>query len=272
VKAIFFNSSMPRAGSTLLQNVLAANPSIYATPTSGLLAMINAAKKVYTSSPMFKAQNPSAMKTGFLHFCRSGMEGYFRGLTDRPYAIDKSRGWAINHDFLNAFYPDPKIVCMVRDLREILASMEKNHRRHPDKWDAGTDQNAESRITVGERVAAWMREKPVGTTLKSLKEVFHRGYDKHILFVRFEDFCENPSREMEKIYAYLELPLFAHDFKSIAQITQEDDRFHGRYGDHIITPEIKPVLPRAQKLLGEKLSAAIFEKNAWYFQKFGYTH
>jgi sulfotransferase len=245
LKAIFFNSSMPRAGSTLLQNVLAANPSIYATPTSGLLAMINAAKKVYTSSPMFKAQNPSAMKTGFLHFCRSGMEGYFRGLT---------------------------IVCMVRDLREILASMEKNHRRHPDKWDAGTDQTAESRITVGERVAAWMREKPVGTTLKSLKEVFHRGYDKHILFVRFEDFCENPSREMEKIYAYLELPLFAHDFKSIAQITQEDDRFHGRYGDHIITPEIKPVLPRAQKLLGEKLSAAIFEKNAWYFQKFGYTH
>lgn len=27
---------MPRAGSTLLQNVMAQNPDIYATPTSGL--------------------------------------------------------------------------------------------------------------------------------------------------------------------------------------------------------------------------------------------
>jgi sulfotransferase len=166
---IFFNSSMPRSGSTLLQNVLAQNPSIYATPTSGLLPVITAAKKVYTGSPMFKAQDASAMKTAFLNFCRSGMEGFFRGLTDRPFAIDKSRGWAINRDFLDAFYPDPKIICMVRDLREILASMEKNHRRHPDKWDAGTDPVAETRITVGQRVAGWMREKPVGTTLQSLQ-------------------------------------------------------------------------------------------------------
>ncbi len=32
---IFYQSSLPRAGSTLLQNILAQNPDIYATPTSG---------------------------------------------------------------------------------------------------------------------------------------------------------------------------------------------------------------------------------------------
>lgn len=268
---VFFNSSMPRAGSTLLQNVLAQNPSIYSTPTSGLLSMLVAAKKVYTNSPVFKAQRPDLVKSAFLHFCRSGMEGYFQGLTDKPYAIDKSRGWVINRNFLNAFYPDPKIICMVRDLREILASMEKNHRKHPDKWDPGTDQRTNKGITVGQRVATWMSEEPVGYTLQRLKEACHRGYDKYILFVRFEDFCANPAAEMSKIYSYLGLPPYDHDYGNITQITEEDDRFHGRYGDHAVSPEVNPIPHRAQELLGEKLSQVIFEKNAWYFEKFLYT-
>jgi sulfotransferase len=272
VKAIFFNSSMPRAGSTLLQNVLAANPEIYATPTSDLLSMLNATKKVYTTSPVFKAQDPKQMRSAFLHFCRSGMEGYFQGLTDRPYIIDKCRGWAINRNFLSAFYPNPKIICMVRDLREILASMEKNYRKHPDKWDPGTDQNTDTRVTVGQRVAGWMREKPVGATLQTLKEVFHRGYDKDILFVRFEDFCSNPALEMSRIYSYLGLPSYDHDYQNIVQTTEEDDRFHGRYGDHTISPEIHPIRQRAQELLGARLSKIIFEKNSWYFEKFQYQH
>ena len=37
---IFYQSSLPRAGSTLLQNVLAQNPDIYATPTSGVLELV----------------------------------------------------------------------------------------------------------------------------------------------------------------------------------------------------------------------------------------
>ena len=59
---IFFNSSMPRSGSTLLQNILGNNPDIYATPTSGLLEMLNASKRIYTSSNNFKAQDELEMK------------------------------------------------------------------------------------------------------------------------------------------------------------------------------------------------------------------
>jgi hypothetical protein len=37
VPKIFYQSSMPRAGSMLLQNILAQNPDFYVIPTSGLL-------------------------------------------------------------------------------------------------------------------------------------------------------------------------------------------------------------------------------------------
>ena len=43
---IFFNSSMPRSGSTLLQNILGNNPDIYSTPTSPVFEFINAAKEI----------------------------------------------------------------------------------------------------------------------------------------------------------------------------------------------------------------------------------
>ena len=59
---IFYQSSLPRAGSTLLQNILAQNPDIYATPTSGVLELIFGARANYTNSAEFKAQDAETMK------------------------------------------------------------------------------------------------------------------------------------------------------------------------------------------------------------------
>jgi len=122
---IFYQSSFPRAGSTLLQNILAQNPAFYVTPTSGLLELIFGARLNYTNSPEFKAQDPAAM------------EAYFQALTDKPYAVDKSRGWGVHFDLLQMiFNEEPKVICMVRDLRQILASLEKKFRQNPDKYRA----------------------------------------------------------------------------------------------------------------------------------------
>jgi len=267
---IFFNSSMPRSGSTLLQNILGNNPDFYATPTSGVVEMLTASKKHYTKSPVFKAQDEEAMKKAFLTYCRYGIEGYFAGLTDRKYTIDKSRAWAINWPFLDAFYPNPKMICMVRDLRDIIASMEKNYRKYPEKFDAASEDPPKG-ITVGERVGIWMVKKPVGTMFKSLKEVIHRKIDQNILFVRFEDLCEDPDKEMRVIYDFLEVPYYQHDFNNIKQVTYEDDKFHGRYGDHKIQGQVRPVQSKAKELLGELIYNQLYEKNKWYFEYFNYS-
>jgi len=42
---IFFHCSLPRSGSTILQNILGQNPDFYVTPTSGLMELIYAARK-----------------------------------------------------------------------------------------------------------------------------------------------------------------------------------------------------------------------------------
>ena len=65
VKKIFFNASMPRAGSTLLQNVMMQNPDIYSTPTSGVIEFLLQARTIYSSGDAFKAQDAEEMKKGF---------------------------------------------------------------------------------------------------------------------------------------------------------------------------------------------------------------
>jgi sulfotransferase len=263
---IFFNSSMPRSGSTLLQNILGNNPEIYATPTSGIAELILHSKKVYTNSPNFKAQDAKEMKSAFLYFCRYGLEGYFTGLTDKPYVVDKSRSWAVNMPFLERFYDNPKMICMVRDLRDITASMEKNYRKHPEK-STFKDFGGQ---TIGERVTIWLSNTPVGSSLKALREVIQKGDDKKILFIRFEDLCNNPEVEMKKVYKYLGLPYLKMDYNNIQQVTHEDDKFHGIYGDHKIQQKIVPLQSKHIELLGKELSDNIYDKNRWYFDYFKY--
>ena len=125
---VFFQSSLPRAGSTLLQNIVGQNPDFYVTPTSGVLELLYAARKNYSDSPEFKAQDQKIMRQGWLSFCKNGLNGFYEGITDKPYVVDKSRGWGIHYNFINSFHPNPKIICMVRDLRDIFTSMEKNFR------------------------------------------------------------------------------------------------------------------------------------------------
>ena len=65
VEKIFFQCSLPRAGSTLLQNVLAQNPDFYATPTSGLIEIFLNARNIYSTNIEFKAQDINVVEPAF---------------------------------------------------------------------------------------------------------------------------------------------------------------------------------------------------------------
>jgi len=267
---IFFQSSLPRSGSTLLQNILAQNPDFYATPTSGVLELLYAARANYSASPEFKAQDPDLMKKGWLNFCRSGMEGFYAGVTDKRYVIDKSRGWGVHYGFLNAFYPEPKIVCMIRDLRSVFSSMEKNFRKHPE-MDSGLVNHAEMIGTTTEkRIDLWAAGQPVGMAIERLRQMFTDGTNKKIHFVRFEDLTRDPQLEMNRIYDFFEIERYEHDFNHVEQATREDDAVYGIYGDHQIRERVEPVANDFHQVLGPHASNWIKDNYAWFFKEFNY--
>jgi sulfotransferase len=270
MQTIFFQSSLPRSGSTLLQNILAQNPDFYTTPTSGLLELLFRSRNAYSDSPEFKAQDQEIMKKAFLGYCKGALEGYFNGITDKKFIVDKCRAWGINYECLNMFYKNPKIVCMIRDPKDIFTSMEKKHRQNPH-INSGIVNNAELKgTTVEKRIDIWANNVPVGISLDWLKDIIYQGIHNNILFVKFEHLTANPQNELNRIYDFFEIERFNHNFNNVEQSTQEDDTVHGIFGDHKIRQIVKPVESQANEILGSNICNWIENNYKWFYEVFKY--
>jgi len=270
VKKVFFNASLPRAGSTLLQNVMMQNPDIYSTPTSGVIEFLLNARTLYSTGDAFKAQDPKEMTKAFHGFCANGLYGYFNNITDRPYVIDKSRAWLGNFRFANFIQPGSKAIVMVRDLRGIFASMEKNYRKNPHKDPLIVNGAELKNMTTDTRLQHFSVSPPVGPALEWLYDAIHQGYDQHMLFIRFEDFTRDPETEIKRVYNYLELPYFQHDFNNVEQLTHENDVIHGIFGDHQIQPKIQPLVEDYTSILGFHNCDKIKQHYTWFYNRFNY--
>jgi sulfotransferase len=263
---------MPRSGSTLFQNLLGQNPDFYVTPTSGVLELVFGARANYTNSPEFKAQDAQLMEKGFKEFCKQGMLGYYNSITDKKYALDKSRGWGVYRPFLNEFFPDPKIICLVRDLRSVVASYEKIYRKNPLKHDPIRDDSTGRGTIVHKRVDEWMATTAtIGRAVERIQETMRLGHDDKILFVKYEDLCLHPQLEMKRIYNYLGVDYFEHDFENIEQITVEDDEVYGLSSDlHTIRKSLRLDQPDYKQVLGQDICNWLYQNYTWYFEKFNY--
>lgn len=270
VKKIFYNGSLPRSGSTLLQNILMQNPAIYSTPTSGLLSLLLAARTIYSSNDAFKAQDEQQMKTAIQGFCKQGMYGYFNNLTDRPYVIDKSRGWVGYYRFLNFIEPNPKVIVMVRDLRSIFSSMEKKHRKNPHKNTGLENSTKLKNMNTKTRLQHFSVSQPIGPALEWLYDAHTQGYDSNFLYVRYEDLLFYPKQIMDRIYEYLGISNFQHDFDNISQLTHENDVIHGIFGDHEIQNKLTPTRVDYLDILGQQNCDLILNNYNWYYEKFKY--
>lgn len=272
VEKVFFQSSLPRSLSTMLQNIIGQNPDFYVTPTSGVLELVFGARANYTTSPEFKAQDAKLMANGFKQFCHDGMLGYYNAITDKKYVMDKSRGWGIYRGFLNEVYPDPKIICMVRNLKDIVASYEKIFRKNQLTHDP-IRNDAEARgTTIYKRIDEWMDGRnTIGRAVERLLGIITEGYDNKILFVKAEDLCLYPENTMIRIYDYLGVEYFEHDFDNIQQITVEDDSVYGLSPElHLIRPKLELKQSDADSVIPKDARDWLYDKYKWYYDKFGY--
>ena len=97
------------------------------------------------------------------------------------------------------------------------------------------------------------------------------GIDSKMLFVKFEDLCLYPDSQMIRIYEYLGIPYYKHDFDNVEQVTKEDDEVYGAFGDHTIRTKVEPVASKAKQLLGKDVTDWVYNTYKWYFDKFRYT-
>ena len=267
---MIFNSSMPRAGSELLQVLLHQNPRIYGSVTSPLLEYQFAARGNY-GLPEVTSQESQQQQAAFISMCRSMAKGYYEPITDRPIICDKNRGWAHYYEWVAQWNPDPKMICCVRDIRAIVASMERVYRKNRHRPN-GVDNPAELEgMTVMQRAEYWLNTQPVGLALKRTQDTFQRGLGEKIHWVRYEDLCATPQAVLDGVYAYIGESPFKHQFDNIVKEVYENDSLYGIYGSHKVGSTITPVQPESwNDVLSTEIANTIAREYAWYQNTFRY--
>ena len=271
-KTIFFNTSLPRAGSTLLQNIMAQNPSIYSTPTSGMSPFILEIQKAFSNNTDFKNEKDyKLIKKAFLQFCKGGINSFYNTLTPKPFILDKNKFWLDQQNFLKQLYPNFKMICLVRDLRSIISSFEKLYRTNINApFGLYNIENSIS-FKIDDRVTHYFTHFPLEPPLSRLQELIEIDNLDHILFIKFEDLCLAPNDIINNIYDFLEIPNYKfHNFNKIEQATWENDN-DIILGSHSINSSLTFPSPDYNKILGKNISEKIYHNFEWYFKFFNYN-
>ena len=160
------------------------------------------------------------------------------------------------------------MICMVRDLRDIFASMEMNWRKNRH-LPIGPDNMVDlSNMTIRERVATWSNNHPVGFSTKRLLDAGEQNFLDDVLIIRYEDFTRYPIKCMEDLYEYIDEPYYQHDFNNIIKTVEEDHKWHGPYGNHDVKKVLEPSESKYEEILGESIGNEIIKGHQWYFEKF----
>ena len=249
-KTIHFLSGMPRAGTTILGNILAQNPRFHVTPTSGLPNLFTGMREGYDKLPEFRAGGNEEELVGMM---RGIMFGSFDWV-DRPVIISRHRSWPVELELVETILRrKARFIMCVRDLPEILASLEKMWRdnkglRAMTAFKAGNEVACR---TMEMRCSHWLsQDHIVGYAYSAIQDAVVRGYRDRMHFVHFDDLTRNPKDALQGIYRFLGEVPYEHDFEHVEQVTFEDDAVHGVKGLHAIRPAVRPVPKRAKELLG----------------------
>jgi sulfotransferase len=248
-----------RSCSTLLCNLLAQNPRVYATPTSPLHEIGYIARKVFQTEEA-KAVGGPYMEKMYYDYVRNGCENAFNSITDRPVVADKCRSWVGHLDQTFKVWPDAKILVPVRDVRGVLSSMEKKHRQHPVPFNGVEEQNPANFTTIEKRVQGWLSSPPIGIAIERIFDAMR--FREKLFFVNADKLTSRPEQTMESIWEYLEEEPFTHDFDNVEQFTQENE-VGFPYGDHTIRSKVRPLEKDWNTVLGRQLSDTVKQKFDW---------
>lgn len=271
IEKLVFVGGLPRAGSTLIMNLLGQNPRFGITATSGVADLLYGMRHRFTNGEEFNAQDEKEMKTRFAGACKGALMGWADIEDAPPVYIDKSRAWLQFYEFLVEILgedPTPKIIVPIRDLRGIVSSMEKLYRANQLRVDPIENPGQGKGLTVENRVKTWIAGVPIGIAMDRVQDVYSRAVASNMLFVKMEDLTSNPQGELARIYDYIGEEMFEHKFEDIKQLTQEDDRRFGIPGLHTVQPKVEPIKEDWSEILGSNLSKGLKQGNMWYYERF----
>jgi sulfotransferase len=258
-----------RSGSTLLLNVLDQNPIFKCGDDSEIGNLLyNCAIFVQNNIHHFQLNNREVEKC-LINFCNSGTNSWVDTICPQEKIfIDKSRHWTKFLDLYFKIIKDTKVIFTIRDLRGIVNSFEKircnsiYYNKDKEKHNVGNDSTILQR-SIDSLSINWIEDAILAS--KFIKETNFLNKE-NIYFCRYEDLIKNPKEELDKIYEFLDLPKFEHDFNNIEQKPYNDNPYQP-WGDHKIKNKIEYQDPKYD-FLDKETENFILKNYRWFYEIF----
>ena len=152
----------------------------------------------------------------------------------QKYIIDRNGGWGTisNLEMLEKYFPnDLKFIVPVRDILEILSSycLQAEKSNSYNFLDEGIDFHCYNYRTKNDKICDFLM-KPgeifgIDMQLFSVYNLLEKCREK-IHLVEYKDLVRNPRKEINKIYEFLDIPKFDHDFDNITQFEYNGKRYN----------------------------------------------
>jgi sulfotransferase len=260
-------TGLPRAGSTLLCQLLDQHPDIHCEGRSSPLCnTLLGIRRMVSDDTFFLSQLDTAFETSYRHLA-SAMQGFLRGWhhdATTAVVVDKNRAWLHAIELLLHIEPEARLIVCLRDLGQIYGSIEAQHQRTilVDFIDHLADYDRFGRADM-----LFAKDKAIGAPLISLHAVpdLPQKVRERLYFVRFEDLMEKPTACLSHIFTWLGLPARAVDLEQLAVGIQESDsHYHMKYLHRQANRLVRPT----RHEIPARIQAQIETAYGWFYQTY----
>jgi sulfotransferase len=225
-KKMFFLSGMPRSGSTLLSNIILQNKNFHIEGNSPICQLIWDINISYEKNcyQQFLANNKQYIINNIIS---NVLKTYYNNC-EKKFIIDKCRAWTIpeNTKMIKKYIDEnPKIIILTRNSEDILKSFLKI-----GGW-GDINYNLEENFFA--KNSEFLRAAYGISCARQEKNKY--------LFIDYEEIVNDTYNVIEKIYNYLNLEYYNHDFKNITQLYQENENAYKIKDMHKIRSSIKKI-------------------------------
>ena len=125
-------AGLPRAGSTLLTQLLAEHPDIHCEGHSSPLCNALLATRRFISDDQFMLSQLDVQFDATYGHLATAMQGFLHGWhagCGKPVVVDENRAWLHCIELLLHLEPEARLVISIRELGQIYGSIEAQHQK-----------------------------------------------------------------------------------------------------------------------------------------------
>jgi len=211
VKKIFFLTGFPRSGNTIISSILNQNKNIAVSGHSSLTNCFFNLELVKTTPIYNNFKNEKSIE----NIQKNMVNNYYNNWPQK-YIIDRGEwGTPYNYFMMEKYCPNEfKIIFLLRNPIDVIKSYIKLCRDNPNfyinKQFEQLDKTTLYRSEEEEKIELITKKSDfINSSFFSYKNLQNK---KNVLFVKYEDFTQNPSKIINKIYSFLNIPKYKHYF------------------------------------------------------------